>query len=434
MTRLAALLLALAACEGTTGTISLDLTTAPGSTLLTQVHRLRLRLTNPAVDQETTRKADGSFDLSLSIDASGEVGALIVEGYDAGDALIATGSSPPFQLGPTNAHVVIYVALPLSIAASPAVLNPPRRDISGVALPYGALFAGGADAAGAPSDAIAIYNAYDHSLAGGAPMPIKRSGLALGASSTGGAVYLIGGTGTDGAPVSTILRFDTTVQPSGAYTSVGEFPTFARAETAVPIGPERFLLTGTPPGELVGSELAARTELATLPAIGAVITPGDGILTAVFVGESGLIRFRADRFDMLAGPGRLRAAITTLPGSGRFVVAGGGSATLPARDVLVIDPSTGMVETHPDLLATARFDPAIAATERYLIVAGGTTTAGDLASVEIFDAITLAPIAVLSMMAARTRPLAFALPNGQILIAGGAPVSGLLELFTPPPE
>ncbi len=431
MKRLAALLLALAACEGTTGTINLELTTAPGSTVMSQVDRLRLRLTNPPVDEETTRKADGSFDLSLSLDANGEVGALILEGYDTADTLVATGSSPPFQLGPTNARVVIYVAPPMSIAASPATLNPPRRGVSGVALPYGALFAGGLDAANAPSDAIAIYNSYDHSLAGGAPMPIKRSGIALGASSTG-AVYLIGGVGTEGS-VSTILRFDTTVQPAGAYTTLGEFPTFTNVSSAVPIGPDRFLLTGTPPGELVGGELAPRTELAMLPQLGTSVIPGDGILTALFVGEQGLIRFRADRFETLAGPGRVRAGLAAVPGSGRFVIAGGGTATTAVRDVLVIDPSTGVVETRTNMLATARFDPAVAATARYLVVAGGTTDTGDLASVEVFDAVTFAPITVLSMAAPRVGPLAFALPNGQILIAGGAPVSGLVELFTPTP-
>ncbi|CAN5890728.1 hypothetical protein BH11MYX3_BH11MYX3_22610 [soil metagenome] len=433
MKSVAPLVLALAACEGTTGTISLELTTAPGSTVLSQVNRLRLRLTDPPIDEETTKNADGSFDLSLSFDAGGEIGTLIVEGYDPTDALVATGSSPPFQIGPTNAHVVIYVAPPMSIAASPATLNPPRRGISGVALPYGALFAGGLDAANVPSDAIAIYNAYDHSLAGGAAMPIKRSGLALGASSTG-AVYLIGGVGTEG-PISTILRFDTTVQPAGAYTTLGDFPTFTSVGAAVPIGPDRFLLSGTPPGELVGGEAGPRTELAMLPPLGASVIPGDGILTALFVGETGLVRFRADRFDTLNGPGRIRAGLTALPSSGRFFVAGGGTATAPVRDVLVIDPASGLVETRTNMLATARFDPAVTATSRYLVVAGGTTDTGDLASVEIFDAETFAPVTVLSMAAPRVSPLAFPLPNGQILFAGGAPLSGLVELFTPtPPE
>ena len=312
-------------------------------------------------------------------------------------------------------------------------MNPPRRGPAGVALPYGALFAGGLDDANAPIDAIAIYNAYDHSLAGGAPMPIKRTAMAL-AASAGGAVYLIGGVGTEGS-VPTILRFDTTVQPAGAYTTLGDFPTFANAGAAVSIGPDRFLLTGTPPGELVGGELAPRTELASLPQDGASITPGDGILTALFVGENGLIRFRADRFDTLAGPGRVRPGIAALPGSGRFVVAGGGTATAPVRDVLVIDATTGVVETRTDMLATARYSPGVAATDRFLLVAGGTSDTGaTVPTAEVFDATTLQPIAVLPMTG-RDAPLAFALPNGQILIAGGAPVTARLDLFTPtPPE
>lgn len=420
------------ACTGTTGTINLQLTTAPGSTVLDPVTRLRVRLTDPPSDEEVTRSADGGFDLSLSLPAGGEVGVLIVEGYDQAGTLVATGESPPFSVSPTNARIVIYIAAPLSIAAAPVPLGPVRSGVAGVTLPYGVLFAGGRDALGAPSDAIAIYNAYDHSLSGGLPMPVKRAEFAMGGNS--GGVYMIGGVGTDGAPVATVLRFDTTAQPSGAYISYGEQPAFARSgELAIPIGTERYLLTGTPPGELVGGELAARTEIATLPPVGAVGTGGDGILTAVFVGEAGLVRFRTDRFDMLAGVGRVRAAVTELPTSGRFVVAGGGTPTVPVRDVLVIDPATGIVETRTDLLGTARFSPSIAATDRYLVIAGGTDAADlPVPTAEVFDAGSLVKLAELPI-AARAGAHAFTLPNGQILIAGGAPATDLIELFTPPP-
>ena len=56
---------------------------------------------------------------------------------------------------------------------------------------------------------------------------------------------------------------------------------------------------------------------------------------------------------------------------------------------------------------------------------------------EVFDSETLAPVAVLPMVAPRSRAAAVPLPNGQILIVGGvdgagAPV-GKAELFTPGP-
>lgn len=433
MTRLAATALLVAACNGQNATINLDLTTAPGSTLLASVTHLRLSLIEHDVVVDTMQNASGGFDISISLTAEGDGDQLVLEGFDAGENLIATGASPPFLLSPTEAHIVIYVAPPMSIGAAPVTLPPARTGISGVILPYGALFAGGRDAGGAPSDAVSVYNDYDHTLAMGMANPIKRADFAIAATALNG-VLLIGGTGVDGMPVSTVQLFDTTVQPAGAYITIGEQPTFARAgEIAVPIGNDHFLLTGSPPAEYAGGQLAARSEIAFLPNVGATVVPTDGIRTSVFVGDTGIIRFRADHFDTLAATGRARAAITDLPATGKLVIAGGGTATVPTADVLLVDPSTGAIEVHANLLVTPRFSPAIAATARYVVIAGGTDAADvPIATAEILDGTTLAPIAILPM-AARAKPLAFRMSNGQVLIAGGSPATDLLELFTPPP-
>jgi hypothetical protein len=434
MTRAALLAAVLAAgCEGTVGTVVVDLTTAPGSTVLDPVQRLKLRLTNPPQVEEATRDSDGTFDLTLSFAADGDVGSLIVEGYDNADTLVATGVSPPFTLGPTDARVVIYIAAPLSVAPAPVPSGPPRSGIAGVAMPYGVLFAGGRDAAGVPSDSVTIYNIYDHTLAGGLPMPIKRADFAIGAASNG-LVYLIGGVGTDGSQVATLESFNTTVSPAGAWRTISEQPTFARSgEIAVPIGPDRFLVSGTPAGELAAGELAPRTEIATLPAAGASVIPRDAIRTALFVGEIGVLRFRSDHFDTLATPGRARASVAAVPATGKLAIVGGGPPGAPLRDIVIIDPATGVAEPHANALTTARYAPAVAGTDRYLVVAGGTDAAdAPVATAEIFDATTLAPLATVAI-AARAGALAFTLPNGQVLIAGGSPATDLIELFTPAP-
>ncbi len=433
MTRIAAAALLLAACAGQEGTINLDLTTAPGSTLLADVRHLRLTLLEHGVVRDTMQSASGGFDLSLSLTADGGAEQLSLEGFDANENLIATGMSPPFVFAPTEARIVIYVSAPMSIGAAPVALPRARSGISGAMLPYGAVFAGGFDAGGAPSDALAIYNDYDHTLALGMANPIPRADFAIGITALNG-VLMIGGTGTGGAPVSTVQVFDTTVQPAGAYVTIGEAPAFARAgELAVPIGDDRFLVTGTPPAEYAGSQIAARTDLATLPDVAATIVPGDGIRTAVFVGASGLVRFRSDRFDTLVGPGRERAAITDLPATGKLVVAGGGTATVPTPDLLLVDPSTGSVEVRPNVLVTPRYSPGLAATARFVVVTGGTDAAGTpIATAEILDGTTLAPVAVIPA-AARAQPLAFRMTNGQVVIAGGSPASDLIELFQPPP-
>lgn len=417
------------ACTGTTGTIDLELATAPGGTL-DAVQRIRLTLTQPRRVVEAQRSGAG-FDLALEVDASMEIGALIVEGFDAGGALIACGQSPRFAVAAINARIVVYMAPPRSIGVAPEALTSALGEVSGAALSFGAVIAGGRDAQGAPSAAIAVYNAYDHSLLDGLAMPAPRAGVAVGAG-TAGDVYLFGGTGSDGNPAGTLWRFDTTVAPRGAYLPISDQAAFARTgQLVVPIGGARYLITGAPAlaFDAFTGALAARTDIAELPATGAAGALANDMRPAIFAGSE-LVRFRASGFDTL-GPGRRDATAVALPG-GRIAVLGG-SDPASARDALVVDPETGAVTAIPGALATARSRPLVAATSRHLVVAGGTDMAGaPLATAEVLDATTLAPLATLPTLA-RRGGFAIALPNDQVLLGGGAPVSTQLELFTPEP-
>jgi hypothetical protein len=428
-----ALLLATAvaagACTGTTGTIELDLATAPGSRVLEAVQQLRLTITNPHQVIEAGRTGTG-FDLALDLDASGVSGALIVEGFDAAGALVACGQSPAFPLAAINARIVVYMAPPRSIALAPVTLGAPRSEVSGTALSYGAVLAGGRDPGGAPSTAIAIYNAYDHTLVSGIPLPAARAGIAMGTGAAGG-VYLFGGAGPDGNPTGTLWRFDTTAPPNGAFTTMTEQAALARTgQQILPIGSERYLITGAPALTLELRAVTARTDIPALPAVAAVAVAADGTPAAIFAGTA-LVRFRLGVFDTLAGSGRSDATAATLPG-GRVVVLGGGAPT-PSRDALVIDGATGAVTMIPGVLATARSRPSLAATSRYLVIAGGTDPSGTpVATAEILDVQTLAPVATLPIVA-RTGTFAIALPTDQVLLAGGTPATADLELFTPEP-
>jgi len=423
------MVIAMAACTGTTGTVKLDLTTAPGSRVLDAVDQLRLTITNPHQVIEARRTAAG-FDLALDLDASGVTGALIIEGFDAGGALVACGQSPRFPIAAINAHIVVYMAAPRSIGLAPVTLDAPRSEVSGSALEYGAVLAGGRDPGGAPSAAILIYNAYDHARAIGAAMPAPRAGVAVGTGS-GGGVYLFGGAGPDGNPTGTLWRFDTTVPPSGVYITLPVAAGFARADQLmVPVGPERFLITGAPPLALELGTVTARTDLPALPAAGATAIAADGTPAAIFAGAE-LVRYRQGTFDTLRAGGRTNATAATLP-DGRVVVIGGGEPA-PSRDALVIDGATGAVTVIPGALATARSRPSLAATSRYLVIAGGTDPDGaPVATAEVLDAHTLAPITTLPILA-RTGAFAVALPTEQVLLAGGTPATAALELFTPEP-
>jgi hypothetical protein len=421
--------LALAACSGTTGTIEVDLVTAPDSHLLDGVQRLRMTITAPRQVVEANRTAAG-FDLALELDAGNATGALIVEGFDAAGALIACGQSPAFPIAAINAHVAVYLAPPRSIERSPAALGAARSQVAGAAISYGAVLAGGlegpADAA-VPTTSIAVYNAFDHALSEGAAMPAARAGVAIAAGASGG-VYLFGGTGPGGAVTGTLWRFDTTVAPRGSFFPITEQSDHARAgQLLLPIGVDHYLITGAPALEYRTGMLIERSEVAALPAVGAASVPGDNIPAAVFSGAA-LVRFRNDAFDTLADTGRADATAIALPD--RRIALLGGAGT---RDAVVINAATGLVTQVPGVLSVDRRHPAVATTPRHVVVAGGTDAAGaPIATADVLDALTLAPIVTLPIIA-RTGGFAVALPDDQVLLGGGAPASAALELFTPEP-
>lgn len=435
--RLDALLAAflLAACGGTVDTVDVTLAVAPGSTILDNVQTLKLTLTNPPQTQTATRSSDGKFAIDLQLDSSDAQGALIVDGMDAGGTVIATGSSPSFPIGGVDASVVIYMAAPLSIGSALVALDPPRAQFGTVAVSYGAVLVGGALGDGTPSSSILIYNAFSHGFQSGVTLATPRSAPAVAVGSSG-YTYIIGGTDASGAPTASVERFDASVAPSGAILTLGTFDGFARTgQTALSIGSEKVMITGAPIGVLDGtsSTLTARTDLPSLPASAAAVTANDGVATAIFVGSTGVERFRTNAFDTLPGvTGRDDANVLALPGGKVGVACGAGN-------FLRIDAASGTADSFA-IPTTPRTGCAVAATTRYLLIAGGISPdTGDLVSTaEIYNAATLAKVAELPLVTPRTGASAIELPNGQILIAGGtdatgAPI-GAMELFTPDPS
>jgi hypothetical protein len=431
-------LAAAAACNGQVGTLSVSLTTAPGSTVLDNVQTLRLVITNPH-QVTTAERTAGGFTIALDLPASGASASLIVDGLDASGQVVATGKSPGFPVGAINATIVIYMAPPNSIGAAPVGLAPARFGVAAGALNYGVIFAGGVGAAGLASDAVAIYNTYDHSITDGKPLPAPRSSLALGVGA-GTAVYLFGGRDDTGVATATFWRFDTGVAPAGAYSDFGDKAGFGRADAiALPIGNDQFLLSGSPAAELSGLDgsVVTRGEVATLPAVGTTLVATDGITTTMFVGAAvgagGLARFRRGTFDLPDVPGaaRLGHAVTTVPG-GKIVIAGDNGYP----DALRVDAATAAIEVFANTPPIPVSNPAIAATSRHLIIAGGTPLAGGVSPVaDVYDATTLAYLVSLPLVVPRTGATAIPLGNDQILIAGGIDAAGspieTIELFTP---
>jgi hypothetical protein len=427
--RLSAALAVLSACSGATGTLAVELTTAPDSHVLDAVTRLRLTLTNPLKVVESERTSRG-FDLALEVDAVQDAGTLVVEGLDANGAVVACGQSPAFSVGAITARIVVYIAAPMSIAFAPRALSFPLSEISTGSLGYGIVVAGGRTSAGAPATGLAVYNAYDHSLIEGLPLPSARAGVAVGSNSVG-AVYLFGGTGPNGTATGTLWRFDSTAGPRGGYTTVTDDMQLARTgQLMVSVGSDRFLVTGAPPLLLERGELTMRTDIDRLSAAGAPLTLPSGTAAAVFAGDP-MQLYRAGVFEALPASAPSDATVAALP-DGRGIVIGG-LDPVPQHDALVVNGDTGEVAVVSNAIATARSRPSVAATSRHLIIAGGTDEAGaPIATAEVLDARTLAPITTLPILA-RSGMFAIGLPNDQIVIGGGLPASDQLELFTPGP-
>jgi hypothetical protein len=401
---------ALVACQGETGTITLGLTTAPGSTVLDRVERLQVRLTHPPTVLEATR-ANGGFQLALEVEATDESGAIVVNGFDGANELVATGMSPAFPIAAIDARVVIYMAAPMSVDTAPVALSPPRTQLGAVPLTYGALLAGGRElASGEPSAALSIYNAFDHTLVEGMPLPSARAGLAAGVGA-GGRVYLFGGDDASDAPTGTLWRFDTTVPPRGIYAQLDDRPALARTgQTMVAIGTERFLVTGAPPLEVTATSLTPRTEVESLGASGATVLGSDGVRAAVFAGDSGLVRFRDETFTVLDPTPRPGAHTAPLP-EGEILV-------WDASGALRVDVATGALVEVPGLVPASCATPTLATTSRHLVIACEAET-------HVRDVATLEPLASIQ----RGGAVLAALPNDQVLLASG----DTLALFTPAP-
>lgn len=436
---------ALGACGGVTGTYSLELTTAPGSTVLDGVARARLTLTTPYRQVEATRGGDGKFHLDLEVPANGPAGFVVFEGFDAAGALVGWGRSAPLPIAAVDATIAIYVAPPQSLAAAREALDPPRRDFGVAAFSFGPVLIGGTGADGAVLDTVDVYDLYGHALVPGADLPAPRTAPSAAAGDVGYA-YVYGGNGSDGQPTGTLWRFDTQVDPRGVWQQLDSDPLLARADAAMTqVGPEVFLATGAPAAVIDGRTVNV-TGATTLPALAGTATSValDDLFYAAFVGDGsgdgGIVIVGADGVTQPVTPPA--SALRTGHGAAatiddKVVVIGGEVAGVPTREALVLDPVNGAgVEARPDVLATPRVGAAVGGNGRVIVVAGGRDAGGALvADAEIFDAATLAPIATVPLVVPRADASAIPLANGQIMIAGGVDAAGApiatIELYTP---
>ncbi|HEV7558808.1 MAG TPA: hypothetical protein VGO00_25225, partial [Kofleriaceae bacterium] len=204
-----------------------------------------------------------------------------------------------------------------------------------------------------------------------------------------------------------------------------------------------FAVTGTPPLVIAASTttLAPLEGTLSLPAVGLTVTPSDQIPTAVFVGAgagtAGLLQVRGTTLtDIPGGSIRVGHSVAEIA-DGKVLVLGGGDGTTLDPNAIVVEAGLEPRATIiPNVLVTPRSGCALAATDKYVIAAGGTAMDGSvLADAEILDPVTLAHVTTIPLVVPRTGAIALTLPNDEIIVAGGvdatgAPI-GTIELFTP---
>ncbi len=435
------LALALLACSGQEGTISVRVVSAPDSLVIPRIETLRVTLAVSGDTFESTRDADGVLRIAIDVEADGRSGDLVVEGFDETGATIAVGRVGPLPLSAIDASVAVYLAAPQSIAEAPVSLEVPRSHIGGTEASFGALLAGGLDEDG-PVDAVDVYSTYLHELQLGLPMPEARSAVSVTTGSAG-FVYMLGGNDEQGVARSESFAFDTTIPPAGSYRPLVISAEHARSGASLAVvGQEQFLVSGDPALLLDGVQGTIRPlpDGAELDAPAATVVSNNQ-LQVVFGGlgvtDSSAAIYQNNQVTHVSAPPELlrtQHRAITLP-TQEVLFVGGAIGAQTTTTAVLYKAGTGTFQTI-ELLATGRRNPAIALTDRYLLVAGGEDDAGNaLADAELFDVATLEPIATMPLLLPRKNAVAFALNNGQILIAGGqddtgAPIA-LLGLFTP---
>ncbi|MGC8635074.1 MAG: kelch repeat-containing protein [Candidatus Limnocylindrales bacterium] len=177
---------------------------------------------------------------------------------------------------------------------------------------------------------------------------------------------------------------------------------------------------------------------------GRVLVVG-GTLTTTSIGALASVELydpASGSWQSLAPMDEARAYPLVVPlEDGRILVAGGARDKAPLASTEIFDPGTDSWSFGPSMtMRRSVFAGVRLADGRVLVVGGGTTTSSGPAtrSAEIFDPAADRWTATAPMYAARAYPTATLLPDGRVLVVGGATtyaengtVLGTAELFDP---
>ena len=461
-------LVAITACGGKSGTLTLSIITSPGDDPFADAANVRFTVGADMSHVTTVPVSMGHFDYKISFKPNDMTGPVLIEALDSAGAVVAHGSTPFLLLSAVDqGPIAAWVGRPGRVQPAAAMLPKAVAETSSTYVPgLGILYAGGRDASGTPLADTSVYDVFTQAIIVTAPMDKPRAAAVAGPTTNVQSVVYGGATST-GFGTATMVDgelqlFDPTVGVGvWAALPVDTFPARGYA-TRVLLGSGAILVSGgvdASGNALASAGLINNTSgirLTTLSSAmaaprvhhagaAAKFQDGDGAL--LFGGlPSGATTFPvAERivgqafaaYDVGALENRNFATATTMP-NGDVLILGGSTAAGAQASGIVITPTlpSATVTPLPMALSVARSGHTATLTGNDLVVCGGSDAAGMAqASCDILDATTYGRKATVPLATARTGHSSEVMETGLVVLAGGFGADGAplasMEIYTP---
>jgi hypothetical protein len=461
-------LVAITACGGKSGTLTLNLVTSPGDDPFADAAQVRFTVGAMAEHVTIVPVSMGHFTYNVSFKPDDLTGPVLIEALDAGGAIVAHGQTPYLLLSAVDqGPISAWVGRPGRVAPAAAMLPKPMAESASAYIPgLGVLYAGGRDAAGTALADTAVYDVFTHGIISTSPMQKARAGgVAAPLANVHATVYggaTSAGFGVASAVDGTLELFDPTVGVGvWAALPVDTFPARAYATKTI-LAQGAVLITGGIDANGVAQTSAGLVnfdgaiKLGTLSGPMAAGRVGHAAAAAKFPDGDGALLFGglpagttgapvAERvvgqafsvYDVGAQPNRVNATATTMP-NGDILILGGATSTGAQSSGLIVTPTTpsATVTPLPMALSVARAGHTASITGGDLVVCGGVDELGMAqASCDVLDAMTYGRKSTVPLATARSGATSETMETGVVVIAGGIGADGAplasIEIYTP---
>jgi hypothetical protein len=462
------LLVAITACGGKSGTLTLNIVTSPGDDPFNDAATVRFTVGTDTSHVTTVPVTGGHFSYKVSFKPNDMTGPVLIEALDAGGTVVAHGQTPYLLLSAVDqGPISAWVGRPGRVAPADAALPKAVAETASTYVPgLGVLYCGGRDATGTALADTSVYDVFTHAIISTAPMDKARAGaISAQANDVNGIVYggaTSAGFGNASAVDGELQLFDPTVGV-GVWAALGVDDGFAARAyaTKVILASGAILVTGgvDGSGNVLSSaglipnsgtiKLSATSGPMVAPRVGhagaaAKFPEGDGAIlfgglppgsTTLPVAER-IVGQAFSAYDVGAQENRVNATATTMP-NGDVLILGGKTATGAQASGLVITPTVpATVSTLPNVLSVAREGHSASLTGNDLVVCGGADAMGAVqGTCDVLDAMTYMRKSTVPLATARRGQSSETMETGVVVIAGGiggdgAPLASM-EIYTP---